>query len=145
MVGALVFAAAAWAAQQSNTVTYSSTVTYKGKGTKKKPKNVLYNGVLHVGTTDNKQPNTAPLTEVFFAKQLKNNGPKFKSCPKGAVDGKGTIPKKCNKAIVGDGTADALVGKPGNPTTGPGASLPAHLSVKALNGPKGKQIFLAVI
>jgi hypothetical protein len=146
MIGALVFTAVAVAATQQNTITYTSTVKYKGKASKKKPKNTLYNGILAVRTSDQKQPNTAPLTEVFFAKQLKRNSAKFKSCKKSDFDAQPTIPAKCKKATVGGGSAKALVGKPGNPTTGPTppASLQVPLKVQAINGPKGKTLFLAV-
>jgi gas vesicle protein len=139
LIGALVFSAVAFAASQSNTVKYRSTVKYSGKATKKKPKNVKYTGILHIGTTNGAQPNTAPLTEVFFAKQLKNNAAKFKACPPKDIDGKATISKRCKKAVIGGGTAHALVGKAGST-----ASFPQDLKVVALNGPKGKAILLAL-
>jgi len=141
LAGALVFAVVgvALASQQNNTVSYSSKMTYKGKGTKKKPKNLLYRGILHIGTTSGSQPNTAPVTDVFFARQIKNNASIFKSCKKSDIDGKSSVPPKCRKAQVGDGSAKALVGQPGSTS-----SLPQTLSVVALNGPKGKQIMLAV-
>jgi hypothetical protein len=144
VIGALVFTAVALAATQNNEVKYTSTVKYKGKPSAKKPKNVVYNGILHVSTSDNKQPNTAPLTELFIARQLKSNGKRLKSCPKGAIDGKASIPAKCSKAVVGGGSAGALVGKPGQPATGTGASFPATFTVKVVNGPKGKQLFLVL-
>lgn len=141
VIGALVFAAAAWASQQNNSVTYSSTIKYKGKPTSKKPKNVLYTGILDVTAPDGTQPNTAPLTEVFFAKQLKNNAKKFPGCPQSAIDGKATssTPAKCKRAKIGGGVADALVGKPGQSN-----SASQHLTVVAFNGTKGKQIMLAL-
>src|SRR5215212_8683531 len=108
MLGALVFAAVAVASTQSNTASYISTVKYKGKATKKKQKNVVYNGVLHLSTTDKKQPNTSSPTELFIARQLKTNGAKLKSCKQSDFDTLPSIPAKCNKAIVGDGTAGAL-------------------------------------
>jgi hypothetical protein len=139
VIGALVFAAAAWASQQNNSVTYSSTVKYKGKPTSKKPKNVLYTGILDVSAPDGTQPNTAPLTEVFFAKQLKNNAKKFPGCPQSQIDGKSSISSKCKKAQIGDGTANAMVGQPGS-----SSSIPQNLTVLAFNGVKGKQIMLAL-
>jgi hypothetical protein len=139
VIGALVFAAAAWASQQDNQVSYTSTIKYKGKPTSKKPKNVLYTGILDVSGPDNTQPNTAPLTEVFFAKQLKNNAKKFPGCPQSQIDGKSSISAKCKKAQIGGGTADAEVGVPGGSN-----SFPQHLTVKAFNGVKGKQIMLAL-
>src|SRR5215213_3852327 len=78
MIGALVFATAAWAAQQNNTFKYRSTAQYKGHPSKAKPKNLTYTGILDVGTEEGTQPNTAALTELFIAKQLKTNGSKFK-------------------------------------------------------------------
>src|SRR4051794_1708401 len=113
MLGALVFAAVAVAATQSNTAEYTSTVKYKGKASPKKPKNVVYNGILHLSTTDEKQPDTSSPTELFVARQLKVNGAKLKSCKQTDFDAQPSIPAKCNKAIVGDGTAGALAGKPG--------------------------------
>ena len=142
MLGALVFTAVAFAASQQNTVDYTSKVKYKGKPTPKKPKNVTYTGILAIRTADEKQPNTAPLTELFIAKQLKTNGAKLKSCKKSDFDAQPTIPAKCSKATVGAGTASAYVGKPGNdPQT---ESLFVPLKVKAINGPKGKTLYLAV-
>jgi hypothetical protein len=134
-----VCATAAWAAQQSNTAKYRSTAKYKGKPSKKHPRNAFYTAILDIGTTDGKQPNTAPLTELFFAKELKNNGSKFKACPPADIDGKGTITPRCKKAQIGGGKANALFGAPGSST-----SLPQDLTVLAFNGPKGKSLLLAL-
>ncbi|MEA2428044.1 MAG: hypothetical protein QOF37_1672 [Thermoleophilaceae bacterium] len=139
LIGALVFAAAAFAASQSNTVKYRSTAKYSGHATKKKPKNATYTGILHVGTTNGVQPDPAPLTELFLAKQIKLNGGKFKACPPKDIDGKAKISKRCKKAVVGGGTAHALVGKAGST-----ASFPQDLTVVVLNGPKGKSLLLAL-
>jgi hypothetical protein len=131
-VGVLFFALAAVAwALDNNTVDYNSPITVGSK--------VL--GAKNIGTSDNTQPNTAPTTELFFAKELKNNAKKFPSCKVSDVDGQPTIPKKCKKAVIGGGTADATV------SAQPGSSnrVPQHLDVVALNGNKGKQIMLAVI
>jgi hypothetical protein len=138
--GAVFFAVVGVAlALTNNTVDYSSSVKYKGKPSPKKPKDVTYNGILKISTSDGKQPNTAPLTEVFFAKEFKNNGKRFKSCKVSDIDGKSKIPAKCAKAKVGDGTASSLVGSPGGDP-----NLRQDLTVKAYNGPKGKSILLVV-
>src|SRR3954447_3717703 len=133
LTGALFFAAVGVAiALTNNTVNYTSTLTQKGKA-KPAGTNTGYEGILSVGTTDGKQPNVAPLTEVYFAKGLKNNGPKFKSCSQKDIESpqSNKNPAKCKKAIVGGGTADASVGTPGSNQT------PQYLSVVALNGKKG--------
>jgi hypothetical protein len=145
LVGVLSLAVAAVAfALTNNTVTYNSTIKqtpekYKNKAVKGLPNNVSYTGVLHVSTSDGGQPNTAPLTEIFFAKQLVNNAKSFPSCTAADIDGKTAIPAKCNKAQVGGGTASSLLGKPGQQN-----SVRTNLTVQAFNGPKGKQILLVV-
>jgi hypothetical protein len=138
ITGVLFFALAAVAiALDNNTVDYTSTIT-KGKKTKLGT-NIAYNGVLKVSTSDGKQPNSAPLTEVFFAKELKNNAKLLPSCKQSDVDGADEVPAKCKKAIVGSGTASSLVGAPGNSSP---PSLRQDLVVTAINGDKGKQIML---
>jgi hypothetical protein len=138
ITGVLFFALAAVAiALENNTVDYTSTID-KGKKTPLGT-NIAYNGVLKVSTSDDKQPNSAPLTEVFFAKELKNNAARLPSCKQSDVDGKDTVPAKCKRAIVGSGTASSLVGAPGNSSP---PSLRQDLEVTAINGDKGKQIML---
>jgi hypothetical protein len=135
-----VTAAAAYAV--TNTVTYTSKVSFKGKPTAKKPVNTAYQGILHVDTDPaGQQPDTAPITSVFFAKGIKNNAPYFPSCNATEIDGQQTFPAKCNKATIGGGTAAALAGTPGSPSN---ASVTEGLSVKAVNGPKGKTIYLVL-
>jgi hypothetical protein len=134
------FAAIAWALTD-NTATYNSEVTKTGPKTPKaKPSNMTYNGVLAIRTESGGQPNTAPLTEIFFAKELVNNAKKFPACDEGDIDGQTEIPRKCKKATVGDGTASALVGSPGSTN-----SIRQDLQVTAINGNKGKDILLALI
>jgi hypothetical protein len=139
-VGVLFFALAAVAwALDNNTVDYNSPITVGSKVLG--AKNIDYEGILDIGTSDNTQPNTAPLTELFFAKELKNNAKRWPSCKASDIDGKATIPAKCKKAVVGGGTADATVSaQPGSTNR-----VPQHLDVVALNGNKGKQILLALI
>jgi hypothetical protein len=125
----------------TNTLTYSSKVTFKGKPTAKKPVNTAYQGILHVDTDPpGSQPDTAPTTSVYYAKGYKTNGKYFPFCNASEIDGQPTLPAKCNKAVVGTGTASALAGSPG--TTG--SSVRENLTVKAMNGPKGKFIYLVL-
>jgi hypothetical protein len=142
LTGVLFFAvtAIAWALSD-NTVAYDTAVEKSGPNTpNSKPDNVTYNGVLAIRTSSGGQPNTAPLTEIFFAKELKNNAKKFPACDEGDIDGQTEIPAKCRKATVGGGTASALVGSPGSTS-----SIRQDLTVTAINGNKGKDILLALI
>jgi len=140
ITGVLFLALAAVAfALTNNTVDYNSPIKVKAKAAD--AKNIDYEGILDIGTSDQTQPNTAPLTELFYAKQIKTNGAKWPSCKVSDIDGKPTIPSKCKKAVVGGGTADATVSaQPGSTNR-----VPQHLTVVALNGNKGKQILLALI
>jgi hypothetical protein len=126
----------------TDTLTYSGKITYKGKPTAKKPANTAYTGTLHIDTNPpGSQPDTAPTTLVYFSKSLKNNAPYFPSCTSAEIDGKPAFPSKCNKAIIGSGTATALAGTPGSPGA---QSVKEDLSVKAVNGPKGKVLYLVL-
>jgi hypothetical protein len=133
----LVFAAVA-IALTNNTVNYDSTIAQKKMADG--DQNLVYTGTLDIGTSDGTQPNTAPLTELFFAKQLRNNGTDFPSCKVSDVDGKTEIPDKCEKAVVGGGRAAALVGQPGSSN-----SIRQELTVVAINGHGGKKLMLALI
>lgn len=126
----------------ADTLTYSGQVTYKGKPSVKKPADTAYTGTLHIDTNPpGSQPDTAPTTEVYFAKAFKLNAPYFPSCNITDIDGKPAFPSKCNVAIVGTGTATALAGSPGSPGT---SSVREDLSVKAVNGTKGKVLYLVL-
>jgi hypothetical protein len=126
----------------TNTLDYSAKLSYKGKPSKKKPANLAYTGTLHIDTDPSgHQPDTAPVTSIYFAKAIKHNAKYFPSCTRSEIDGKGIFPSKCNKAVVGQGTANALAGLPGNPSS---QSVNQGLNVKAVNGPKGKSIFLVL-
>jgi hypothetical protein len=126
----------------TNTLTYSGKVTYKGKPTTTKPANVAYTGTLHIDTNPpGTQPDTAPRTDVYFAKGIKINAPYFPTCKMSEIDGQPTFPSKCNKAIVGTGTATALAGTVGHPAS---ESVKEDLTVKAVNGPKGKVLYLVL-
>jgi hypothetical protein len=78
---------------------------------------------------------------VYFAKPFKLNAAYFPSCASADIDGLPTFPAKCNAAIVGTGTATALAGSPGAPA---GNSVKEDLTVKAVNGPKGKLLYLVL-
>jgi len=141
-VALLAFAGVALAV--TNKVSYTSTVKKVGGGkpTPKKPLNISYTGTLDV-TSDppGQQPDVGPVTDVFFAKQLKQNAKYFPSCNGSDIDGKDTFPAKCNKAVVGTGKATAYAGSPGGDLSG---SIKEDLNVKAVNGAKGKQLLLVV-
>jgi hypothetical protein len=137
--GACFFAIVAVALAVTNTVSYTAKIKEKTKPAAGKPANIGYTGTLDVGTTDGTQPDTAPLTEIFFAKGIITNGKRFPSCKQSDIDGKTTVPAKCKKAVVGTGVATSNAGTPGKPS-----SITEHLKVTAYNGPKGKQILLAV-
>lgn len=131
LVGALVAAATAWAAV-TNTVSYKVTMKSTGKGTKKKPAALQYKAVLHVDTDPpGQQPDTSPNTTIYFPKEVKQNAKYIPSCKQSDIDGKATIPAKCNKALVGTGTASALAGTPGQDAS---SSIKEDLTVKLFNG-----------
>jgi hypothetical protein len=125
----------------NNTVNYSVKLSKKGKPSKAKPAPLTYEGILDVGTSDGKQPNVAPTTKIYFAKQIIQRAKFFPSCDPNAINGQSTVPPSCQKAVVGSGTATASGGVPG------GAINPATteaLTVTAYNGPKGKSLLLVV-
>lgn len=126
----------------TNTLNYSAKLTFKGKPTSTKPVNTAYQGTLRIDTDPaGQQPESAPTTSVYFAKGIKNNAKYFPFCNKSEIDGQPSIPAKCNKAKVGTGTASALAGGPGNPSS---QSVKEDLNVIAMNGSKGRQIFLVL-
>ena len=137
----MAFAAVAYAL--NNNVTYTAKMSHKGSPSTKKPGNLSYTGILHVESDPpGSQPETAAKTSVFFSKAIVNNAKYFPFCNQSEVDGQPSIPDKCKKAIVGSGTAVALAGSPGQPTSGDGSSIREPLKVTAMNGPKGKALFL---
>jgi hypothetical protein len=142
VVGVLAAAATAWAV--TNTVSYSVTLKKmsSAKPTAKKPVNVGYNAVLHIDTDpQGSQPDTAPVTSIYFPKQIKQNSKLLPSCSQADIDGKQSLPAKCKKARVGVGTASALAGSPGSPAAN---SVKEDLNVGFFNGPKGKQVLLVL-
>ncbi len=138
--GAAFFALAALAfASVTPTVSYTSPISQKGKPKKGKPANLTYTGILDVKNSDGTQPDTAPTTKIYFAKQLINNAKHFPSCKVSDIDGKTAVPSKCKKALVGKGSAASQAGTPGTP-----AAINENLAVTAYNGNKGKQILLVL-
>jgi hypothetical protein len=136
----MAFTAVAYAVE--STVTYTAKMTHKGTPSAKKPANASYQGILHIDTDpQGQQPEGAPVTSVYFAKGIKNNAKYFPFCNKTEIDGQPTFPKKCVKAKVGSGTASALAGSPGSPSAN---SAKEDLTVTAVNGPKGKSIYLVL-
>lgn len=139
-VGVMLFAGIAYAV--TNTMNYTATVKKgAGKPSAKKPVPIKYTGTLTVDTNPpGQEPDVAPTTTVYFAKNLKQNAKLFPSCTQAQIeDGTNTFPAKCKSATVGTGTATALAGNPGD---APGVT--ETLNVAAINGPKGKIIWLAV-
>jgi hypothetical protein len=137
-----VIAITAVAYAVTDTVTYSSKMSFKGTPTAKKPANLTYTGILHVDTDPaGQQPETAPSTSVYYAKGILNNAKYFPFCNASEIDGQAAIPAKCNKAKVGTGTASSLAGTPGSPSAN---SVRENLTVTAVNGPKGKVIYLVL-
>ena len=142
VVGVLAAAATAWAV--TNTVSYKVTLkkATSGKPTAKKPIRVGYNAVLKIDTDPSgSQPDTAPVTSIYFAKQIKNNSKLLPGCTVSDIDGQQTFPSKCNKALVGTGTASALAGSPGSPAAN---SVKEDLNVKFYNAKGGKGVLLVL-
>jgi hypothetical protein len=139
-----LFATAATAWAVTNTLTYSATLKKAGskKPTAKAPVNTGYNALLHIDTDPSgTQPDIAPVTTVFFAKEIKQNAKAWAGCKMSEIDGQTTFPSKCTKAIVGSGTATAYAGSPGSPVAN---SVKEDLTVKAVNETGGKQILLVL-
>ena len=141
--GALVCAVAATTAFAlgNNTVNYTVKLKKSGKPSKAKPAKLQYEGILDVGTADGKQPNVAPDTTIYFAKQIVQGAKYFPKCNPKALDGKSSVPASCKKAVIGSGVATASAGSPGadiNPV------LSEQLKVTAYNGLRGKQILLSL-
>ena len=136
----LLAAIAAIAYAVTDTVTYTASGSHKGKPSKTKPAYLTYIGTLHVDTNPpGNQPDVAPRTDVYFDKGIKTNGARFPFCNQSEIDGTQTLPAKCKKAVIGSGTAKAFAGTPGTPP-----SIVENLTVTAVNGPKGKKLFLVV-
>ena len=125
----------------NNTVKYQAKLKVKGKVSKAKPALLGYEGILDVGTADGKQPNVAPDTTIYYAKQVVQHAKYFPQCDPKTIDGQPTVPAKCKKAVIGSGVATAFPGSPGQATI---PALQENLKVTAYNGLKGKQILLVL-
>jgi hypothetical protein len=126
----------------TDTLSYSVTLGFSGKPTSKKPANLAYTALVHIDTDpQGQQPEVAPITSIYYAKAIKTNGKYFPFCNRSEIDGQASVPSKCSKAKIGTGTASALAGSPGAPSS---ASVREDLDVTAVNGPKGKQLFLVL-
>jgi hypothetical protein len=146
MIGALFLVLAAVAMAVTDTMKYSSVTKVVGKAAAaKKPANLSYRGTIAINTEPaEQQPDAAPRTTVSFDKNIINNAKYYPSCTQAEIDGKEALPEKCKKAIVsikGKSTATAYAGTPGNPKA---QSVKEELTVEAINGPKGKTLFLVV-
>jgi hypothetical protein len=127
-------------ALSNNTVNYTVKLAKKGKPSKAKPALLKYEGILDVATSDGKQPNVAPTTKIYFAKQIKENSKLFPKCNPKTLDGQPTVPAACKKAVIGKGVATAYPGSPGGPLI---PALKENLTVTAYNG-TGHQLLLAL-
>lgn len=132
VVGAISLVCAAVALAVTNTITYTASVNAKA------PHKVPVNAGLHSvftsnGPGGNTQPDTAFKTEVFFAKQFRNNAKHFPACTAAQIDNK-AFPSVCEKARVGGGMAIVTAAAPGS------ADNPATretLTVDVVNGTTG--------
>lgn len=126
----------------TETYQYTASGSHKGKPSKTKPANFGYTSTIKVDTDPpGQQPDTLAQTAVFFDKGIKTNGRYWPFCNKTEIDGKAALPAKCKKAIVGTGTTIAYAGQPGSPKSG---SVREDLNLKAINGPKGKSLYIVV-
>ena len=130
---ALVVAASAWAVNADQGLSVS--VTPSKAGTKAKPKSVKLKITTTTTPKDSAQFATTQAV-LYFDKNLKLGGSKFKSCTVAMIQADETTCPKGSK--VGGGTAKAQAG------TG-GAVKVAPILVTAFNGPKGKTLLLHVI
>ena len=135
---AVFFALVAMAlASATPQVTYTSPIKQNAKAKKGKPVPILYDGILDIKEADGSQPPTGATTKLYFAKQISTMGKYFPSCKVSDIDGKPTVPAKCRKAKIGQGTAASQAGTPGSP-----AAINEPLKVTAYNGNGGKSLLL---
>ena len=135
VVVSLVGASVAYAVNDS----IGYTVSIKPNKAGHKP-GTTYQATLSVHGPNGTQPDGINETDVFFARQFRNNGAAFPSpCKRSDIDGKTTIPSKCNKALIGTGTGTANAGSAGSPSLGS-----ESLTIKLFNANHGKNAFLVV-
>ena len=136
----LLAAGIAWAV--TDQVNYSATLPSQTKAKPGAPGNSGYKAVLDITTPEGTQPDSAPLTELFFSNGLQLNGSKFAACRQSAIDGQTAFPRACKRAVVGKGNAVARIGQAGHPS-----AVTENLSVTAVNGKKrrnGDQLYLVL-
>jgi len=126
----------------NETYQFTGSGSHKGKPSKTKPANFGYTATIKVDTDPpDQQPDTLAQTAVFFDKGIKTNGRYWPFCNKTEIDGKASLPAKCKKAIVGSGSTIAYAGTPGSPKSG---SVREDLNLQAINGPRGKSLYIVV-
>jgi len=138
LVAAVVsLAAAATAYAVTDTVTYKVSISPSKAGHKP---GLTYKATTSVHGPGGTQPDGVSELDVFFARQFRNNGAAFPSpCKQSDIDGKTAIPHKCNKALIGSGTATANAGTAGSSSLGS-----ENLTVKLFNASHGKSVLLVV-
>jgi hypothetical protein len=123
-----------------NTVHLTASVSPNKVGSK--PVNATYHFNVTVHGRGGTQPDGVKGFDVYVAARqgLLRNGTKFPSpCGLSDIDGKRTIPRKCNTALIGTGTATATAGAAGRPSAGS-----KKLTLKLFTSSHGHVIFLAV-
>ena len=123
-----------------NTVGLTASVSPNEVGSK--PINATYHFNVTVHGRGGTQPEGVKGFDVYVAARqgLKRNGDKFPSpCRKSDIDGRTTIPSKCNEALIGTGTATVTAGPAGAPSVGS-----KNVTLKLFTSSHGKVIFLAV-
>jgi len=106
------------------------------------PVNTTYNVTVDIQGTDGKQPDLVTGFEIFIAAlpQLQRNGTKFPyPCTKDDIDGKETIPSKCDEALIATGTATANAGAAGRESLGD-----QEVTLKLFNASGGHEALLVV-
>lgn len=141
VVGSLFGASAALDFDRELENTVNLTAFLKPDKDRSKPVNTTYNVTVDISGRDGTQPDLVTGFEIFIAAtQLRRNGSKFPSpCRKSDIDGKETIPSKCNKGLIATGTATATAGPAGRPSLGD-----KELTVKLFNANHGKEALLVV-
>lgn len=106
------------------------------------PVNTTYNVTVDIKGTDGKQPDLVTSFEIFIAAlpQMQRNGTKFPyPCTKDDIDGKETIPKKCDEALIATGRATANAGAAGSESLGH-----QEVNLKLFNASHGHEALLVV-
>jgi hypothetical protein len=123
-----------------DTVHLTASITPNKVG--RKPINATYHFNVSVHGRGGTQPDGVKQFDVYVAARqgLKRNGDKFPSpCQQSEIDGKKTIPSKCNEALIGTGTATATAGAAGGKSLGS-----QKLTLRLYTSHRGKVLYLAV-